>query len=230
MSEADLTGACPMEYLSCEMFTPLNAEPIYLGRSLFLWDGVNSFGVPRTTKGLVGAELEERRLKWAVMKNIIAKISFFSFILYTLGIAHAGELEKKLFDAAFMGKVEIARDLIAQGADVNARDEMGNPVLLTAVRPYGEKMVRLLVESGADVNAAGSLEDTPLINASRTELTKIVRILLDAGSDPNIARSDGSTALMEACVFGHTEFVKLLVEQGADISAKDQFGLATDRS
>ncbi len=154
----------------------------------------------------------------------IGTLSLLLFIVYASGIAHASQLEQELFDAAFMGKVEIARNLIARGADVNARDESGNTVLLTAVRPYGTDMVKLLVESGADVNAAGALEDTPLISASRKELKDIVRILLDAGADPNIARSDGSTALMEACIFGHREVVELLVDKGADISAKDQFG------
>jgi ankyrin repeat protein len=162
--------------------------------------------------------------RFAGLASTLGAVSLFLFILYASGIAHAGPLEQKLIDAAFMGKVDTARDLIARGADVNARDQMGNPVLLTAVRPYASDMVRLLVENGADVNAAGTLEETPLLSAARKELPEIVRILLDAGADPNYARSDGGTALMEACIFGHREVVELLVDGGADISAKDQFG------
>jgi ankyrin repeat protein len=51
-----------------------------------------------------------------------------------------------------MGKVEIAHNLIARGADVNARDASDNTVLLTAVRPYGTDMVKLLVEIRTIVN------------------------------------------------------------------------------
>ena len=138
--------------------------------------------------------------------------------------ARAGQLVQNLHDAAFMGKVVEARKFIAEGADVNARDVFGSTPLLTAVRPYGEPVVRLLVTSGADVNAAGAMEDTPLFSAARKGLTDIVRMLLEAGADPGYARGDGTTALMEACIFGHREIVALLVEKGADISAKDQFG------
>ncbi len=34
-----------MQYFSCEMFTPLNAKFIYLGRSLSLWDEAHFIGV-----------------------------------------------------------------------------------------------------------------------------------------------------------------------------------------
>jgi len=141
------------------------------------------------------------------------------------GITHAGPLEQKLIDAAFMGDDEVVQALIAQGADVNARDETGNPVLLIAVRPYSSETVKLLIDNGADVNVTGYLGDTPLLKASFQGLPELVRILLDAGADPNFVQSDGGdTALMNACVFGRREIVELLVERGADISAKDQFG------
>jgi hypothetical protein len=82
----------------------------------------------------------------------------------------------------FAKTIETARKLIAQGADVNVRDESGNSVLLTAVRPYGTGMVQLLVDSGAEVNAAGALEDTLLISAARKELPDIVQYLKQKGA------------------------------------------------
>jgi len=154
----------------------------------------------------------------------IAATSFFLFLAAT-GPTPAAELDEKLIDAAFSGKVEAARSLIDQGADVNAVDAVGNPALLTATRPYNTEMVQLLVDSGAEANTAGALGDTPLLVAARTGLTDIVRILLEADADPNYTRSsDGGTALMEACIFGRNDIVTLLVEAGADVNAEDRFG------
>ena len=142
----------------------------------------------------------------------------------TCPAADAGPLERQLVDACFAGKVDQARELIDDGADVNSVHPNGGTALLAAVRPYQEEMIALLIESGADVNYLDSVEGTALIKASRMDMADMVRILLDAGADPNVAAADGATALMGAFVFGHREIVELLVKHGADINASDQFG------
>ncbi|NLO04903.1 MAG: ankyrin repeat domain-containing protein [candidate division WS1 bacterium] len=52
--------------------------------------------------------------------------------------------------AAAAGDVELARLLIAHGADVNAKDPLAMPALLAAAGAGNAEMVRVLLSSGAD--------------------------------------------------------------------------------
>ncbi|CAB1063772.1 hypothetical protein D1BOALGB6SA_8556 [Olavius sp. associated proteobacterium Delta 1] len=72
-------------------------------------------------------------------------------------------------------KVEIARNLIARGAGVNARDESGNTVLLMAVRPHATEMVKLLVDNGTDISAKDRFGFTTLSIAQMNNHTPIVK-------------------------------------------------------
>ena len=97
---------------------------------------------------------------------------------------------------------------LAEGADVNARDESGNTPLLLAIREGGggtagspasedPAVVTLLLEAGADVNARDNNGVTPLHHAAggrrviegrgwgRVENPAIVTTLLEAGADVN---------------------------------------------
>lgn len=47
---------------------------------------------------------------------MIAAISLLWFIFFAAGAVQAEPLEQQLIDAAFMGKVEAARNLIKRGA------------------------------------------------------------------------------------------------------------------
>ena len=60
-----------------------------------------------------------------------------------------------LFLAAGQGRIAAARYLLSEGADVNAREKLGNTALTEAVF-YGQfAMVQELLLQGADVNALG---------------------------------------------------------------------------
>jgi len=64
--------------------------------------------------------------------------------------------------AAQMGHKEIVELLIAKGADVNAKCDVGWTPLHNA---QDKEIVELLIAEGADVNAKTNLEGTPLDQA-----------------------------------------------------------------
>lgn len=128
-----------------------------------------------------------------------------------------------LMEAAKSGQEEIARYLLQQGADVNARDILGESALIYAIEAGNVKIVQMLIDKGADVNMRTKLGVTPLVRAATLGRRKIVEILLSHGADIEAKNLDGKvTPLSKAAQRGHLETVKLLLDNGADIDFKIQ--------
>jgi len=66
-----------------------------------------------------------------------------------------------LHSAVAGGKVEIVRMLLARGADVHARQDLGFTALHGAAVGGGEEMIRLLLDQGADPAARNVAGKTP---------------------------------------------------------------------
>ena len=75
--------------------------------------------------------------------------------------------ETPLYRAAVAGYKQCVARLLAEGADVNARNNTGSTALHGAAREGHAKVVKLLLAKGADVNAKNGAEVTPLILAAR---------------------------------------------------------------
>ncbi|NTX11353.1 ankyrin repeat domain-containing protein [Myxococcus sp. CA056] len=131
--------------------------------------------------------------------------------------------------------VDTVRDLLSQGAEVNARNESGVTPLHLAVRGPSSKteplpdveVVRALITAGADVNARDALQQTPLRLALPTEdsqdnearALEIIRVLRAAGGQvPSDVRDWRSSA------FSSTSAVLLseLLDAGAPLDARDE--------
>lgn len=84
-------------------------------------------------------------------------------------------LSSALFQAADAGDVAKARALIAQGADVKARESDGLTPLHHAAYENHVEMARLLLDNGADVNAATWVGKTPLFLATSKEMKALLK-------------------------------------------------------
>lgn len=75
--------------------------------------------------------------------------------------------------------------LLAEGADVNARDRNGDtPLILAATQRFGDG-IRLLIAGGAQVNAQNRNGETALIKAVVAHDLPTVRLLMENGADPD---------------------------------------------
>ena len=114
-------------------------------------------------------------------------------------IATAEELKIEA-DATFLAAIDNGDALafyalLDRGADVNAKNGVGNTALMNAAYYDRPEFVRVLISGGADINAVNQIGYTALMNAASTGRTEIVGELLIAGADVNVETNDGWTAL-----------------------------------
>ena len=127
--------------------------------------------------------------------------------------------------------------VLDRGANVNARDSQGNPVLIKASLGGILGTVQLLCDQGADANAKNSKGDTALHAAARWGRASIVKLLctqgatIDASGKSELEKAwnpsllgKGATAIVEAAYEGHKDVVELLINQGADMERRDKNG------
>jgi ankyrin repeat protein len=114
--------------------------------------------------------------------------------------------------AAFFGFPEIAVDLMAAGADVNARSTnvMRNTPLHAAVAGRSAAVSRALLEHGAEVNAPQEGGWTPLHGAAQSGNVELVQLLIDAGATVGASAGNGQKPIDLALTGGHQAAVDIL--------------------
>jgi ankyrin repeat protein len=124
-----------------------------------------------------------------------------------------------LYLAVAHNQLEIAELLLANGADVNARDPQLHTPLIQAIWVYNhDKMMRLLLAKGAGVNLSDKWNMTALAYAAKQGQPGDARILI--ANDANINFVMGDTPLYFAVIGTHTEMVELLLANGAEVNHK----------
>lgn len=79
--------------------------------------------------------------------------------------------------AVFNGHSKLANELIASGADVNARSPNGSTPLMLAAREGREDLIKVLFESGADPKAQNDWGDNALTLAMRYDHYRIGKMI-----------------------------------------------------
>lgn len=110
--------------------------------------------------------------------------------------------------AAAAYEADMIRTLIAQGAEVRAKNRLGDEPLHAASMgtPGSERWnpkaqsaaITALVKSGADPNTVNKMGVSPLLKAVRSRCAEAVRTLLELGADAAKTNKHGSDAMLLA--------------------------------
>lgn len=153
--------------------------------------------------------------------------------------------------AGALSGLDLAKALIAHGADVNAKatreiqigyrytipfNKVGATPFALAAKGVDFELMRVLAKAGADPNAATNDHTTPLMIAAgvgqkpgedggpNADALEAVKVCLDLGADIHAANDAGWTALHGAAYRGSNEIVQLLVDKGARLDARTKYG------
>ena len=162
--------------------------------------------------------------------------------------------DTSLMAAAQKGDIYDMKELIAQGADINAQDQHGETALMAAAKNGLTASIDQLLQSNPQLNITDNELNTALIKAILGRKIECVKKLIFAGTDVNIgivpplicsirskcfgsvnellmARADvnhacdfGNTPLIEAVYCGKNTIVQSLLLKGADVNAENTNG------
>jgi hypothetical protein len=116
------------------------------------------------------------------------------------------------------GDVETVRAMLANGADVDARDRHGQTALMIAAHHGHRDLVQTLVDAGAALNTTAKYHLTALMLAIIGGHALIARALIDAGADLDVRGSGapgfaGKTAYDLAVHYQMTELYAALTRE-----------------
>lgn len=130
------------------------------------------------------------------------------------------QLDLSLLVAAGSGDIDSAKNLLEQGANVDARDEFGSTPLIAAnqsghplTKSRRTEISDLLIAYGADVNAINCKSETALMHAVDTDNISTIQLLVQKGADLRAEDGKSRTAFDWARRRGYRHIEKLLISK-----------------
>lgn len=125
--------------------------------------------------------------------------------------------DKKFLKAALRGDIAAMEQLLAQGADINTRNDQGETALRIAAVNNDVPVARFLLDKGADPNMADIYGRSPLSRAAGEGYNALLKMLLAAPDiQVDAQKKDGDTALRLAVIHNQLESARLLLAAGAN--------------
>ena len=140
------------------------------------------------------------------IKNLLLSILLSSFIIGCTGDAYS-----QLQLAASRGEIEIIKEILDQGGDINETNKHKKTALMLAAGNGRLEATQLLIDRNALIDAQEVDGMTALMMASSDGKTNTVKLLVDNGANINITNNYGATAITNAAFFNHAGAVKAIL-------------------
>lgn len=121
--------------------------------------------------------------------------------------------DTRLLSAASDGSVVAVEAALADGADLEARDDRDRTALLLASAGDHVDAARLLVDRGADVNAVDDQRDTPFLVTGVTGSVEMLDALLPGRPDTRLTNRYGGVSVIPASERGHAQYVQAVLDR-----------------
>jgi ankyrin len=126
--------------------------------------------------------------------------------------------------AAWSGRVEIAKYLLDQGADLAAKNKSGDPPLSCAANNNWVEVMEVMLAHGANIEAPNSWGYTPMHFTGYDDAPEAVIFLADHGAkvdaDPGSGNGKGWTPLIVAAREGALLSGQAMLQRGANIETR----------
>ncbi|MCD9027786.1 ankyrin repeat domain-containing protein [Luteimonas sp. BDR2-5] len=131
----------------------------------------------------------------------------------------------QLAQAAAAGDLAQAKQLIADGANPNAANADGTPLLQLTILRGDRKGFETLLEAGADPAAGSASGNTALHVAAMQDDRRWLQALLGRGVSPDTPNTkNGETPLFAALEARNDANIRLLLDAGARVDVADRHG------
>lgn len=132
------------------------------------------------------------------------------------------------------GNGEVAKMLLAAGANIDVQDSKGRTALISVIgklsaaqdqaREGIRNNIRFILDNGASTEVKDNKGNTAIFYAVEQHDLPTVDILIAAGADLNQKNNSGETAIFIPAKEGNFETVKALLQKGAAAKIKNKFG------
>ncbi len=127
-----------------------------------------------------------------------------------------------LVGAAEREQTEVALELVARGANVNAAAPDGTTALMWAIHYDEVPLIDRLLAAHASVQAANEYGATPMSEAATFGDTAVIEKLVKAGANADSPNADGETALMILARTDNVAAARFLIRHGANVNARER--------
>ncbi|KKK18230.1 hypothetical protein ARAM_002978 [Aspergillus rambellii] len=162
---------------------------------------------------------DESRLTPLLLSVKLDRLGIFHRLLTMPGVdLEARDLVGRtpIANAAYLGREEMVRLLLANSADRESKDsDNQTPLALAACEGRG-RILKLLLDNGAALESKDRLGQTAVSWAAECGQLASVQLLLARGAAVETRDSSGRTPLSLAAMRGHDAVMKTLLDAGAD--------------
>ena len=134
------------------------------------------------------------------------------------------QLNRELREAAIDNNIAALTVLLAQGAEIEAKDDQGYTALHWAARNGCAEALEFLLENAADPDSKSDISWTPLHLAAIEGHLYCARLLINADATIDAPDSTGLTPLQIAALNGRDGMCEYLIRKGANLEHKDDDG------